>query len=646
MCGGPVRQTDDAALALYGDLAPSVQVDIPADAVEMFSGIGDAFVENLGQLEDRGIRYFTRGGGVSIGLTDDGIIVAMGGQASDGPEGAALRPDGVASSPATHLAVMFDGCRDVTPRGRDAVDRTTNYLLGNDPSKWVRGARTFREVVYEGLWDGVDLVLRLRGDALKYDIAIGAGADSSDVAFSYEGVLGLSLDASGDLVVRTDAGELRDGRPLMFQEGTLPDAGAEGHFTLLEGTRVGFGLPDGYAPGRPVLIDPGLVFSTFLGGSGDESVRGPTLDGAGNILVCGVTNSPDFPTTNGSYDPEGKAGVYYDGFVARFDPDGHLIDSTYIGGSDNDEIIDVTVALDGDVYLVGITSSSDFPVTADALHRESLGEADGVIFKMSGDLSDLTYGSRLGGSSEDVLLHIDIDPSGNVCVSGVTCSPDIQTTVGAFCPTYEGAGLMIDTVIVYLLDGDLSQVLYCTYVNGADMSVPFNWAGDPPFVFLSQSVDSKGDILLAGRTLSTSLPTTPGAFQPAFRGGELDAFALRLRPAGGGASDLIACTYLGGSGEEEVINILAMEDGRVAVVGDTNSADLPRRRALDDTVEWVDGFLMVLDGNLTTLEYGTFLGGSSVPLHKYVGLITSPSIRSSCVSLQQSCRRMSSGLNS
>jgi len=605
---------DDAVREAGMGPTPAAPVEVPASAKEMLSGVGDAFVENQGQLEDSGIRFYAQGGGVSIGLTDDGIVVAMEGRPLDGMEDATPGSVGVTSPSATHFAVKFDGCRAVAPHGRDMVDRISSYFLGNDPSRWVRDARAFREVFYEGLWEGVDLVLRLRGDALKYDIMLGAGADASDVAFRYEGVLGLSMDALGDLIVRTDAGELRDGRPVVFQEGVLPDAGAGGRFTLLGGGRVGFGLPDGCVPGRPVLIDPGLVFSTFLGGSGDDSDRGPTLDAAGNILVCGVTNSPDFPTTNGSYDPEGEAGAHYDGFIARFDPEGVLLDSTYVGGSRNDEIEYIRVAQDGDVYAVGITSSSDFPVTADALQSGLRGIADGFILEISGDLSGLTYGTYLGGTGEDFLAHIGLDPSGNVCVSGVTTSPDIPTTPGAFCATYEGAGLFMDTVIVYKLDGDLSSVLYCTYVNGVDTSVPFNWAGNPPYIFLGQSVDSNGDILLAGRTCSTALPTTPGAFQPTYSGGSLDAFALKLRPMGAGASDLIACTYLGGSGTEEAINILALEDGRVAVVGDTNSADLPRRRALDDTVEWVDGFLMVLDGNLTALEYSTFLGGSMADL--------------------------------
>jgi len=286
LSGGPARSSEDAVREAGAGPATAIPVEVPASAKEMFSGVGDAFVENLGQLEDRGIRYFTRGGGVSIGLTDGGIIVAMGGQAPDGPEGAALRPDGVAPSPATHLAVMFDGCREVTPRGRDAVDRTTNYLLGNDPSKWVRGARTFREVVYEGLWDGVDLVLRLKGDVLEYDIWSEKGADAGRVVFRYEGVEGLSVDgATGDLLVRTAAGELRDGRLVATsgrEEGRSRDPQLmTGMLTAIqgfakEGLERGGALRSISYEDNTILMASGerLYVATVVFGQPDDALRG------------------------------------------------------------------------------------------------------------------------------------------------------------------------------------------------------------------------------------------------------------------------------------------------------------------------------------------------------------------------------------
>ncbi len=610
LCEDLVRPGGDTFDVADVESAPSVPIEVPAAAKELFSGVGEAFVENRGQLSDGAIRYYSQGNGVSIGLTDDFIIVVIWDQGGvDDPlGGSAIK--GVN----THFSIHFEGCEHVHPVGRGAIERTTNYFIGNDSSRWVRGARSYMEVVYEGLWEGVDLVLRLKGDVLKYDIVLAAGADHDAIAFRYEGVLDLSLVDVGDLIIHTDSGDLRDGAPVVFQDGVLGAEGARGRFILREWQVVGFGLPEGYMSGRPGLIDPGILFSTFLGGTGADFVESATLDASGNIVMCGETTSADFPVTDGCYDPAGKANGLRDGFIAVLNSTGWLLASTYIGGSSEEEADDVMVGADGSISVVGLTASPDFPVTANATKKSLGGPLDGAIFRLSHDLSDLLYSSYFGGSIADIMFHIDLDRDGRVVVSGFTNSSDVATTSGAFCATHEATGGGFDSLLVCVLDGTLETVEYCTYVNGIDSEhhTAYSTTFYPP-ALLGQALGADGDVYLTGCTDHRAFPVTPGAFRTEYNGGPMDAFVIRLDPAGNGASDLVAGTFLGGSGEDSATGICVLRDGRVAVAGHTMSPDIPLVREIDGELGPAgtrDGLMAILDASLATMDFGTYLGGS------------------------------------
>jgi len=611
LCEGPARPGGDTLDVADVESAPSVPIEVPDAAKELFSGVGDAFVENRGQLEDDAIRFYAQGGGVSIGLTDDSIIVVMRGQAA----GAGHSGRGFADGAATHFSIRFDGCERVRPVGRGELERTTSYFIGNDSLRWVRGARSFSEVVYEGLWEGVDLVLRLNGDSLKYDIALGVGADPRGITFAYDGVQGLGLDASGDLLVRTGAGELRDGRPVVFQEGVLPRVGAQGRFVLRDGRTIGFELPAAVDPRLPALIDPGLVFSTFIGGVGDESFKGITKDGNGNYLVTGWSSSHDFPVTNGSYDPVGKTNATQncsDIVVARFDPAGQLKQATYIGGTMNDHADDVDVGPDGTVYVAAYTNSTDGPVTPSASRKVLQGFSEALIIRLSADLSDLLYCSYFGGRASEGMTFVDVNDAGLVSYLGLTNSSDLPTTAGAYCTTYVRTGERVDSIVLVQLDAALGRVVYCTYINGIDtVHIPYLQLGDVGYwITMAAAADGAGDFYVAGMTAYGAFPVTPGAANTSLIGGTTDCFVLRLSPRGGGSSDLVASTFFGGTDWDHLRSATVLVDGRVCIGGETNSIDLPiTPDAIFGDGDVSDGFVAVLDGALASIEFCTYIGG-------------------------------------
>ena len=605
-CWGPALPGEDAVGETNSSLPIDGPIEIPPDTMDMFSGVGDAFVENLGQLEDGAIRYYTQGAGVSIGLTDDGIIVVMRGAGLDGTGGFTGGHEGART---THFAVMFDRCNPLHPRGRDAVDRTSSYFLGNDPSGWVRGARAFREVVYEGLWDGIDLVLRLKGDKLKYDILLDAGAAAGAVTFRYEGVDGLSLDANGDLLIQTGAGVMRDTRPVVLQEGTLPLGGEEGRFVLRGATSVGLELPLACDPELPVLIDPGLIFSSLIGGEVFDGLSCAALHESEDLFLGGFTNSTDFPMMDGGYDPTGHLTTGWDVFLLRTNDTGHVRNSTFVGGRADEAASDLKIGVDGSIYLVGATNSSDFPVTLDALHYSSHGQMDGYIIRLSSDCAELVYGSYFGGSNDEYISLIDLDEHGDAIVSGGTNSSDIPTTAGAFCESYEPTGRTLDSLFIYKLNGQLNRLLYGTYINGID-SVHHPYTNDF-LLFTAQALDSTGNIYLVTKTNRSDMPVTSGAFMTEYCGGPTDGYVLKLSPNGNGPSDLVASTYLGGTDMDVCYSISVLDDGRVCVGGETDSFDFPiTADALYGDSAYGDGVLAILDSEMGLLEFGTYLGGN------------------------------------
>jgi hypothetical protein len=591
---------------------PTLDARLPA-VREMLRGIGDSFIENGGQLEDPAVLFYTQGGPVSIGLTCSGIIVVI---REDGPDASSAGTSDAQMSQGTttHFAVTFDGCNQVQPTGRGPLARSSNYFHGNDPSRWVRGARSFTEVVYEGLYDGVDLVLRLKGDALKYDLLLGAGADAGPIAFRYENVLGLALDgATGDLIIRTASGELRDGRPVVFQEGTLPDDGACGRFRLVGEDRVGFELPSACSPERPILIDPGLVFSTFLAGSGKDIMCCVDIDRDGDIIVSGWTTSADFPMTDGSYDPVGNATLGSELVVSRLNASGHVRYSTYFGGHRDEGSRGVKIAPDGSIIIVGESSSADVYVTADAVQSAWRGAFDALLLRLSSDLSQVLYSSYFGGSLEDDFVGIDLDEQGRACISGLTNSSDIETTSGAYCRTYVRTGEDEDSLFVCRFSSALTQLQYCTYLNGFDSSWLPNIVVSQPNTAVSQAIDSYGRLYVAGKTHIQRYPVSTGAYQTRFRGGDTDGFIALFEFDGAGPSDLVASTYFGGEARDEVMGIDVLDNGNVCVNVATNSSNL---EVSDDapykTQHQGDAFIAILDWNLTNLVFGTFFGGLSI----------------------------------
>jgi hypothetical protein len=310
-----------------------------------------------------------------------------------------------------------------------------------------------------------------------------------------------------------------------------------------------------------------LVFSTYLGGSRTDQGAGIAVDATSQAYVTGVTVSFDFPTTLGAFDTTFNAGNdANDAFVTKLNPAGSaLVYSTYLGGSNADLGGDIAVDATGDAYVTGTTNSANFPTTLGTFDTTFNGVDDAFVTKLNPTGSALVYATYLGGSSTDFGFGIAVDTTEQAYVTGETVSTNFPVTAGAF---QTGFGRGFDDAFVTKLNPAGSALVFSTYLGGSNADLGFDIA-----------VDATDQAYVTGRTESANFPTTLGAFDTTFNGGN-DAFVTKLNPAG---SALIFSTYLGGSGQDQGSSIAVDATGQAYLMGTTNSANFPTTLGAFDT---------------------------------------------------------------
>lgn len=344
-----------------------------------------------------------------------------------------------------------------------------------------------------------------------------------------------------------------------------------------------------------------LFYASFLGGSGYDSGRSITVDGTGSAYVMGWTDSWDFPTTPGAFDP--SFNLWCDLFVVKLNPTGSALTyATFLGGSGGDwGYVGSGIAVDktGSAYVSGSTTSWDFPTTPGAFDEHYNNHTDSFAAKLNPAGSALDYATFLGGSAYDTGHGIAVDGGGNAYVTGGTFSADFPFTAGAFDTSHNGGG---DTYVAKLNPAG-SELVFATFLGGSD--------GD---VGVGIALHGVGSAYVTGMTRSSDFPATPGAFDTSYDYGDCgnfacsDAFVVKLNPAG---SALSYATFLGADGDDISTGIAVDGVGRVYVTGETSSSDFPTTPdAWDTSLNGTDAFVVQLDPSGSTLTYATFLGGN------------------------------------
>ena len=334
-----------------------------------------------------------------------------------------------------------------------------------------------------------------------------------------------------------------------------------------------------------------LIYSTYLGGSGNDNGYAISLDTQGCAYVTGLTRSADFPTTPGAFQTT-PGGV----FVTKLSVDGEsLIYSTLLGSTLTGSGFSIAVDFEGCAHVTGYTSDTNFPTTPGAFQTTKIGILDtAFITRLSADGESLIYSTYLGGSNQDYGYDIALDTQNHVLVTGVTGSPDFPVTAGA----YQTTNTMTSAFVTKLaLDG--SALIFSTFLSGNANSAGY-----------SISVDSSGNACVTGRVYSIGFPVTPGAFQITYGGGPADMFASKLSPGG---DSLIASTYLGGSDTDLNYGGTIDAQGRIYATGYTSSPNFPLTPEVIPSI--LDGgsniYISIFSADLTKLLVSYCLGGGS-----------------------------------
>ena len=481
------------------------------------------FIENRGQWQTPA-KFVARKGALTAALAQDGITLRYGNQ-----EALRLHFEGTSNNPVLVGEVKRVG--------------HYNYIRGNDPQDWQLQVPSYESVLYRSLYDGVDLRVREEAGKLEYEVLLEPNADISRVVVRAEGTLKLELGDDRALLLHTGSGVIRQTPPHTWE--VLPSGEKRivtARFRIIDNERYGFAVPQRDHK-LALVIDPGLDWSTFLGGGLEDFVNGVDIarDGSGDILVTGVTSSTDFPQANFTVNSQkvyvtrlnaaGNA-LQYVTFLS-----GNAATGTYVGRLAADE--------SGGVAVVGYTNDTTFPVTLGAYQTSIRGGGDVFVVRLN-HLGVPTASTLLGGTADEAAAFtsrgIAFDPSGSVIISGVTLSADFPTTVGAFDRTFNPTNAFSTDTFIARLSPDLSQLTYSTFFSVG------TWVKE-------LVVDPLGFVTIAGET-GGGLPTTAGALDRVWNNGVTgvsgeDGFVSRFKLDGAGLADLKYSTYLGGHNRDE-----------------------------------------------------------------------------------------------
>ncbi|MDH4197136.1 MAG: SBBP repeat-containing protein [Candidatus Aminicenantes bacterium] len=489
-----------------------------------------------------------------------------------------------------HRLVFLGANPEPKIEGEGGTRHTANYFIGSDPAKWRTNIAASRAAVYKEVYQNIDLKVYGVEKQIEYDWLVKPGGDPEAIDFAYQDVLGTEIDARGDLIIRSELGEFRHRKPDAYQE--RPDGSreaVEALFRRIGPDRYGFSIAH-YDHTRPLVIDPVvIIYSTLVGGSGDENCFGVAVDDSGCAYAIGRTTSLDFPTVS-SFQSSGSGS--YDVFAFKLAPSGQaLLYSTYLGGKDADEGWALAVDSSGCAYLTGLTFGSDFPIINAFQATYNGGLADVFVTKLAPDGQSLVYSTYLGGSYFDTGWAIAVDMSGCAHIGGATSSDDFPV-VNAYQANYGGS----QDAFITKLAPDGRTALFSTFLGGQ--------GGER---VLGIVVDGYGYVYLTGDTTSTNFPTR-NPFQGFLRGWA-DAFAAKIGPQG---NSLEFSTYLGGEGTDLCFGIAIDSTGCSYITGVTYSEDFPTRDPImvDPLDFHSDAFVSKLSADGHSLLYSTYLGGS------------------------------------
>jgi hypothetical protein len=569
--------------------SPVSQVTL-AEVQTSLESMPPAFTQNMGQWDEQ-VLFQADLGGATMWITVDGVYYQFARRyAGSDSSVQVLERNSVADSLETLVlkTSIVGASADAVASGDSLLDYRCNYFLGNDSSRWRSNVASYRSVVLHEVYSGIDLTYYGRDGRLEYDFRVSAGADYSQIRIEYEGAESVLVAADGALVVSTDWGELHELAPVVFQEVNGVRRPVTAEYRMMGQRTFGFHLGPDFDSSLPVVIDPVLVYSTYLGGGINDGGRSIVVDESGAVYVAGETFSSNFPTMN-PYESSRKG--YLSAIVSKLSKSGNaLIYSTYLGGSITDASYSVAVNSQGEAYVVGFTSSTDFPIAGAVQGSFGGGNSDAFLTKLSSGGDHLIWSTYLGGSGWDSGEDVALDTGGDAYVTGFTYSTNFLTH-DAYRDTNTGD---YDAFVTKITRN--GSMVYSTYLGGS--------SDDKGSAVV---VNAAGEAYVTGRTRSNDFPSFQ-AYQGLLQGVYLDAFISILSPTG---DSLIYSTFLGGDKDDYAYDIAVDSSGDAYITGRTLSDNFPVANAEQSTNHGeYDVFVTRLSLAANALVYSTYLGGT------------------------------------
>jgi len=588
---GPSTTTSAAPFpTVSSDHAISSVASLPS-----FRHVPMIFEQNQGQT-DAQVRFMARGNGYGLFLTNDEAVLVLQPDA---------KKDLAQSAKQSVVRMGLDGAsQSRVVEGTEILAGKSNYLIGNDPSKWHRNVPQYGRVRYSQVYPGIDLIYYGTQGQLEYDFEVAPGADPKRIALSFDGSKRLKLEA-GDLLVQSADGALHLKAPHVYQKASAAERAVSGRFVLLAQNKVGFEIGN-YDRSQPLIIDPVLSYSTYFGGSGSETAPTIAVDAGFNTYVTGSTTSSDFPTAGTPFQSTLHAGATANVFVSKFDPTGAVLTwSTYLGGSGTDASVAIAVDAAGDTFVAGTTTSGDFPTSSSAFQTApKVAGTHGFVSELDPVGQVLKYSTYLSGSLADTMSGMTLDNKGFVYVIGITKSTDFPVAPSAgtlFGAMPSGASEAFFVSKVDPTTSGTNSLVFSSYFGGGNPSngivagggiavdnnstgsniyitggTNFLHAGLPndfPIANAIQFTNPSGGVLSGGACLdspgsttcpTTGLPTTGGVVN-------MDAFIAKINPGTTTAAQLLYSTYVGGTGNDFANGIAVDSSGNAYITGSTTS---------------------------------------------------------------------------
>jgi hypothetical protein len=582
---------------------------VPAEQARIAANFGNlplSFEPNQGQT-DAQVKFLSRTSQYNLFLTPSEAVFTL-------PVKSAAKNPGRLSVHTKHAPANAEAVLRVAIRGANAAAHVTgdhalaghtNYLIGRVASKWVRDVPQYARVNYQDVYPSIDLTFYGQQRQLEFDFVVKPGADPAAIALDIDGAKKITTE-NGDLVLASAAGDLRLHKPVAYQNQGEQRQPVDARF-VLKGTEVALAV-GAYDRSRPLVIDPTIVYGTYLGGGNEDDGLAITVDSTGAAYITGETSSSNFPTNGTPVAPlvvalQGTS----DAFVTKLSPTGaSLVYSTYLGGADIDSGNAIAVDGSGQAYVAGGTQSSDFPMQGNSALVNYGGGLDAFVAVLNPAGDTLVYSTFLGGTGDDVAAGIAVN-SGGIYIAGQTSSSDFPV-LNSLDGSLGGA---LDGFVTKLKPLPGGQFAFSSYLGGT--------ANDNA---TGIAVDATSNIYVTGVTLSTDFPIHPSTVGPPLKsqcgtdgncnGGQADAFVAEIKSD---FTQYVYSTYLGGGKSDEADQIAVDASGNAYVVGKTNSTDFPTNgtnAAFQSSLKGTTGnaFAAVLKAGGSSLLYSTYLGGS------------------------------------